>query len=111
MLNACTDWQVRKQPKNSDKRMAVRVQTGGERVGRRQQIECTQLQLSGGARAEGSGVVVGAPADPMESLPSVRDVRAQGVAKGQTSGARGDDRGLDVRVAGVLYRSKRCTGR
>ena len=86
MLNACTDWQVGRQPKNRVKRMAVRVQTGGERAGRRQQIECTQLQLSGGARAEGSGVVVGALADPMEFRPSVRDVRAQGVAKGQTSG-------------------------
>jgi len=81
--------------------MAVRVQTGGERAGRRQQIEYTQLQLSGGARAEGSGVVVGAPADPMEFRPSVRDVRTQGVVKGQTSGARGDDLGLGVRVPGA----------
>ena len=74
MLNACTDWRVRRQPKNSVKRRAVRVQTGGDRAGRRQQIECKQLQLSGGARAEGSGVVVGAPTDPMEFRPSVRDV-------------------------------------
>ena len=94
MLNAYTDGQVRRQPKNSVKRMAVRVQTGGERAGRRQQIECTQLQLSGGAQTEGSGVVVGAPADPMEFRPSVPDVRAQGVAKGQTNEAQGDDRDL-----------------
>ena len=82
-INACTDCPVRKQSKNSAKRMEVRVQTGGERTGRRQQIECTQLQLSGGARAEGSGVVVGAPADPMEFCPSVRDVRTQWVTKGR----------------------------
>ena len=59
------------------------------------------MQLSGGAQAEGSGIVFGAPADPMEFRPSVRDVRAQGVAKGQTSGARGDERGLGVRVPGA----------
>ena len=46
-------------------------------------------------------VVFGSPADPMGFRPSVRDVRAQGVAKGQTSGARGDDRGLGVRVPGA----------
>jgi len=101
VLNACTDWQVRRQPKNNVKRRAVRIQTGGGRAGRRQQIECTQVQLSGGARVEGSGVVFGAPADPMGFRPSVRDVKAQGVAKGQTSGARGDDRGLGVRVPGA----------
>jgi len=54
--------------------------------------------LSGGARAEGNGVGFGAHADPMESRPSVRDVRAQGVAKGQTSGARGDDHRLGFEV-------------
>jgi len=96
VLNACTDWQVRRHPKNSVKRRAVRMKTGGGRAGRGQQIECTQLQLSGGARAEGSGVVFGAPADPMGFRPSVRDVKAQGVVKGQTSGARGDDRGPGV---------------
>ena len=80
VLNACTDWQVRRQPKNSVKHRAVPIQTGGGRAGTRQQIECTQLQLSGGARAEGSGVVFDAPADPMGFHPSVRDVKAQGVA-------------------------------
>ena len=87
MLSACTKWQVKRQPRNSVERMAVRTQTGGRQAWRRPQIECTKLQLSGGARAEGSGVGFGAPADPMEFRPSVRDVRAQGVAKGQTSGA------------------------
>jgi len=101
VLNACTDWQVRRQPKNSVKRRAVPIQIGGGRAGTRQQIECTQLQLSGSARAEGSGVIFGAPADPMGFRPSVRDVKAQGVGKGQTSRARGDDRGLGVRVPGA----------
>jgi len=101
VLNACTKWQVRRQPRNSGERRAVRTQTGGGQAGRRQQIECTKLQLSRGARAEDSGVGFGAPADPMEFRPSVRDVRAQGVVKGQTSGARGDDRGLGVRVPGA----------
>ena len=80
VLNACTDWKVRRQPKNSVKHRAVPIQTGGGRAGTRQQIECTQLQLSGGARAEGSGVVFDAPPDPMGFHPSVRDVKAQGVA-------------------------------
>jgi len=74
VLNACIDWQVKRQPKNSVKRRAVRIQTGEGRAGRRQQIECAQLQLSGGARAEGSVVVFGSPADPMGFRPSVRDV-------------------------------------
>jgi len=56
------------------------------------------VQLSGGARVKGNGVGFGAHADPMESRPSVGDVRAQGVAKGQTSGARGDDHRLGVKV-------------
>jgi len=59
------------------------------------------VQLSWGAQAEGSEVVFGSPADPMGFRPSVRDVKAQGVEKGQTSGARGDDRGLGVRVPGA----------
>jgi len=67
VLNACADWQMRRQPKNSVKRMAVRVQTGGERAGRRQQIECTQLQLSGGARPEGSGLLLVRPRIPWSS--------------------------------------------
>ena len=83
VLNACTKWQVRRQPRNSGERRAVRTQTGGRQAGRRQQIECTKLQLSRGARAEDSGVGFGAPADPMESRPSVRDVRAQGWQKGR----------------------------
>ena len=101
MLNASTDWQVRRQPKNSVKRRAVPIQIGGGRAGTRQQIECTQLQLSGGARVEGSVVVLATPADPMGFRPSVRDVKAQGVAKEHTSEARDDDRGPGVRIPGA----------
>jgi len=109
VLNACTKWQMRRKPRNSVERIAVRTQSGGRQAGRRPQIECTKLQVSGGARAKGSGVGFGAPADPMESRPSVRDVRAQGVAKGQTSGARGDDHRLGVKVPGA--RVGQCRGR
>jgi len=101
VVNACIDWQVRRQPKNSVKRRAVRIQAGEGQEGRRQQIECPQLQLSGGARAAGSVVVFGTPADPMGFRPSVRDVKAHGVSRGHTSGARGDDRGLGVRIPGA----------
>ena len=80
-MNACTKWKMRRQPRNSVERITVRTQTGGRQAGRRLQIECTKLQLSGGARAEGNGVGFGAHADPMGSRPNVRDVRAQGVAK------------------------------
>jgi len=94
---------MRRQPRNSVERVPVRTQTGGRQVGRRLQIEFTKLQLSGAARPEGNGVGFGAHADPMESRPNVREVRAQGVAKGQTSGARGDDRRLGYRVPGAMF--------
>jgi len=68
-----------------------------EQSGRRSRPEA----LSGSARPEDSGVVFGAPANPMGFRPSVRDVKVQGVGKGQTSRARGDDRGLGVRVPGA----------
>jgi len=124
---------MRRKPRNIVERIAVRTQSGGRQAGRLPaclppdrvrtamhstlncyaldtvSIECTKLQLSGGARAKGSGVGFGAPADPMESRPSVRDVRAQGVAKGQTSGARGDDHRLGVKVPGA--RVGQCRGR
>ena len=98
---------MRRQPRNSVERIAVWTQTSGRQAGRRPQIECTKRQLSGGARAEGNGVGFGARADPMESLPSVRDVRAQGVVKGQTSGARGDEHSLGVKVPGARVGQRR----
>jgi len=52
-MNACTDWQVSRPPKNSVKRRAVRIQTGGGRAGRRQQIECTHLQFVRGRASRG----------------------------------------------------------
>jgi len=58
---------MRRRTKNSVNRKTLRIQTGGGRAGRRPQIECTQLQLWLGARAEGSVVVFGAPVDPMGS--------------------------------------------
>jgi len=60
-----------------------------------------------GRATRGQRVVVGAPADPMEFRPSVRDVKAQGVGKGQTNRARGDDRRLGVRVPGAEVGQRR----
>ena len=70
-----------------------------EQSGRRSRA-CVHCHMNAGEDEVQWGCF-GAPADPMGFRPSVRDVKAQGVAKGQTSGARGDDLGLGVRVPGA----------
>ena len=74
----------------------VRSQAGGGLAGLRQQIECTQLQFLGSARAASSVVVVPTPTDPMGLLKSTRDVKAQSVAKEHTNEAQGGGRGPGV---------------
>jgi len=101
VLNVRIDWHVKRQTKNKVKRRAVRSQAGEGRAGRRQQIECTQVQLSGSAITEGSVVVFATLADPIGFRPSTRDVKAQSAAKEHTSEARGDDRGPGVRRPGA----------
>jgi len=95
------DWHVKRPSNNKVKRRAVRRQAGEGLAGRRQQIECTQLQLSGSARTAGSVVVLPTPADPMGFRTSTRDVDAQSAAKEHTSEARGGDRGPGVRGPGA----------
>ena len=67
----------------------------------REQIECTQLQLSGSARTADSVVVFAISADPIGFRSSTRDVEAQSAAKEHTSDQRGDDGGLGVRRPGA----------
>jgi len=82
-----------KRPTNKKvKRRAVQSQAGEGLARRREQIECTQLQLSGSARTAGSVVVFATSADPRGFRTSTQDVEAQGAAKEHTSEARGDDR-------------------
>ena len=101
VLNVRIDWHAKRPTKNKVKRRAVRSQAGGGRAGRRQQIECKQLQLSGSARTAGSVVVFATPADPMGFRTSTRDVEAQSAAKEHASKARGDGRGCGVRRPGA----------
>jgi len=68
---------------------------------RREQIECTQLQLSGSARTAGILFVFTTPSDPIGFRTSTRDVEAQSAAKEHISEARGDDRGPGVRWPGA----------
>jgi len=58
-----------KRPTNKKvKRRAVQSQAGEGLARRREQIECTQLQLSVSARTAGSVVVFATPADPIGFL-------------------------------------------
>jgi len=95
------DWHVKRPTNNKVKRRAVQSQTGEGLARRREQIECTQLQLSGSARTAGSVVVFATSVDPIGFRTSSRDVEAQGAAKEHTSEARGDDRWPGVRRPGA----------
>jgi len=90
------DWHVNRPTNKKVKRRAVQSQAGEALARRREQIECTQLQLSGSARTAGSVVVFAKSADPIGFRTSTRDVEAQSAAKEHTSEARGDDRGPGV---------------
>ena len=106
VLDVRIDWHVKRPTSSKVKRRAVQSQAGGGLAGRRQQIECTQLQLSGSARTVGSVVVLPTPADPMGFRKSTRDVEAQGAAKEHTSEARGGGRGPGVRGLGAGLRQR-----
>jgi len=67
------DWHVKRPTNNQVELRAVQSQAGEGLTGRRQQIKCTQLQLSGSARTAGSVVVLPTPADPMGFRRSTRD--------------------------------------
>jgi len=95
------DWHVKRPTNKKVKRRAVQSQAGEGLARRREQIECTQLQLSGSARTAGSVVVFATSADPIGFRTSTRDVEAQSAAKEHTSEARGDDRGPGVRRPGA----------
>ena len=99
VLDVRIDWHVKRPTSNKVKRGAVRSQAGGGQGD--EQIECTQLQLSGSARTAGSVVVLPTPADPMGFRKSTRDVEAQGAAKEHTREARGGGRGPGVRGPGA----------
>ena len=58
VLHVHIDWHVKRQTNNKVKCRVVQSQTDEGLGGRQQQIECTQLQLSGSARAAGSVVVL-----------------------------------------------------
>ena len=102
VLDVRMDWYVNRSTNNKVKRRAVQSQAGEGLAGRRQQIERTQLQLSGSARAAGSVVVLPTPADPMGFRRSARDVETQSAVKEYTSEARGGDRGPGVGLA-LIY--------
>jgi len=59
----------------------VRSQADGGLAGLRQQIECTQQQFLGSARAVSSVIVVPTPIDPMGFCKSTRDVKTLSAAK------------------------------
>jgi len=101
VLDVRIDWHVKRPTNNKDKLRADQSQTGEGLAGRRQQIKCTQLQLSGSARTAGSVVVLPTPADPMGFRRSTRDVEVQSAAQEHTSEARGSDRGPGVRGPGA----------
>ena len=101
VLNVRIDWHVKRPTNKKVKRRAVQSQAGERLARRREQIECTHLQLSGSARTAGSVVVLATPADPIGFRTSTRDVEAQSAAKEHTSEARGDDRGPGVRGPGA----------
>jgi len=101
VLNERIDWHVKRPTNNKVKRRAVQSQAGEGLAGQQQQIECTQLQLSGSAQTAGSVVVFATPADPMGFRMSARDVGAQSAAKEYISRVRGDDRELGVRGPGA----------
>jgi len=101
VLNVRIDWHVKRPTNKKVKRRAVRSQAGERLTRRREQFECTQLQLSGSARTAGSAVVVATPADPIGFRTRTRDVEAQNAAKEHTSEARGDDCGPGVRGPGA----------
>ena len=82
VLDVRIDWHVKRPTKNKVKLMAVQSQTGEGLEGRRQQIKCTQVQLSGSARTAASVVVLPTPADPMGFCRNTRDVETQSAAKG-----------------------------
>jgi len=95
VLNVRIDWHVKRPTNKKVKRRAVQSQAGEGLARRREQIECTQLQLSGSARTAGSVFVFAT--DPIGFRTSTRDVEAQIAGKEHTSEARGDDRGPGVR--------------
>ena len=95
------DWHVKRPTNKKVKRRAVQSQAGEGLARRREQIECTQLQLSGSARTAGSVVVFATSAGPIGFRTSTRDVEAQSAVKEHTSEARGCDRGPGVRRPGV----------
>jgi len=66
VLNVRIDWHVKRPTSNKVKRRAVQSQAVGGLAGRRQQIECTQLQLLGSAQTAGSVVVL--PTDQQELI-------------------------------------------
>ena len=82
---------------HEDLNRILQPQVVGVLVRRREQIEWTQLQLSGSARTADSVVVFVTSADPIGFRSSTRDVEAQSAVKEHTSEERGDDRGLGVR--------------
>ena len=67
----------------------VLSQASGGLAGLRQQIECTQLQFLGSARAASSVIVVPTPIDPMGFRKSTQDVKAQSAAKEHTNETQG----------------------
>ena len=90
VLNVRIDWHVKRPTNKKIKRRAVQSQAGERLARRREQIECTHLQLSGSARTAGSVVVLATPADPIGFRTSTQDVEAQSAAKEHTSEVRGD---------------------
>jgi len=101
VLNVRIDWHVKRPTNKKVKRRAVQSQTGEGLARRREQIECTQLQLSGSARTAVSVVVLAVSADAIGFCTSTRDVEAQSAGKEHTSEARGDDRGPGVTRPGA----------
>jgi len=95
---------------HEDLNRILQPQVVGALARRREQIECTQLQLSGSARTAGSVVVFATSADPIGFRSSTRDVEAQSAAKEHTSEERGDDRGLGVRRPGAGAGSSAVVG-
>jgi len=72
----------------------------------RRQIECTQLQFWGSARAASSVVVVPTPTDPMGFLKSTRDFKARSAAKEHTNEVRSGGRDPGVRRPGQVSVSR-----
>jgi len=100
VLNVRIDWHVKRPTNKKVKRREVQSQAGERLARRREQIECTHLQLAGSARTAGIFFVFSPPSDPIGFRTSTRDVEVQIAAKEHTSEARGDDRGPGVRGPG-----------